>query len=141
MNGQPTFISYVSPTQLNVQIPANVPTGEPLPVVVSFRGVSSNPVMLRVVDQAGRVARVASFKVGDKQYVVGVRQTRLIANGIPDCPKYWQTRRNFVFTARDSTNYRDHLLLEETSRRAHRAWWLRFSSSLGAKTLGWTMQV
>jgi uncharacterized protein (TIGR03437 family) len=88
INGQPTFISYVSPTQLNVQIPANVPTGEPLPVVVSFRGVSSNPVMLRVVDQAGGLLAPASFKVGDKQYVVGVRPDKtLIANGIPGLPQ------------------------------------------------------
>lgn len=73
INGQPTFISYVSPTQLNVQIPANVPTGEPLPVVVTFRGVSSDPIRLRVLDQAGGLLAPPSFKVGDKQYAVAIR--------------------------------------------------------------------
>ncbi len=90
VNGQPTYISYVSPTQLNVQIPANVPTGEPLPVVVTHRGVSSNAVRLPVLDQAGGLLAPASFKVGAKQYVAAIRPAAglvFISNGtIPGLP-------------------------------------------------------
>ncbi len=90
VNGQRTFISYVSPTQLNVQIPANVPTGEPLPVVVIHRGVSSSTVSLSVLDQAGGLLAPDSFKVGDKQFVVAVRPAAslvFISNGtIPGLP-------------------------------------------------------
>ncbi len=90
VNGQPTYISYVSPTQLNVQIPANVPTGEPLPVVVTHRGVSSNAVRLPVLDQAGGLLAPPSFKVGAKQYVAAIRPAAslvFISNGtIPGLP-------------------------------------------------------
>ena len=83
VNGQPTFMSYVSATQLNVQIPANVPTGEPLDVVVTYRGVSSDSVRIGMVDQAGGLLAPPSFKVGDKQFVVAVRPATgaFISNG------------------------------------------------------------
>jgi len=82
INGQPTFISYVSPTQLNVQIPANVPTGEPLDVRVSHRSVSSDPVRITLRDQAGGLLAPASFKVGDRQYVAALRTNgSFVTNG------------------------------------------------------------
>jgi uncharacterized protein (TIGR03437 family) len=90
INGQPTFISYVSPTQLNVQIPANVPTGEPLNVIVTHRGVSSSAIRLPVVDQAGGLLAPGVFKVGDKQFVAAIRPgvgLVFISNGtIPGLP-------------------------------------------------------
>jgi uncharacterized protein (TIGR03437 family) len=90
VNGQPTYISYVSPTQLNVQIPPNVPTGEPLPIVVIHRGVSSNALRLPVLDQAGALLAPAAFKVGDKQYAAAIRPGTglvFISNGaIPGLP-------------------------------------------------------
>jgi len=90
VNGQPTYISYVSPTQLNVQIPPNVPTGEPLPVRITHRGVVSNEVRLLVVDQAGALLAPGAFKVGDKQYVAAIRPgvgLVFISNGtIPGLP-------------------------------------------------------
>lgn len=82
INGQPTFISYVSPTQLNVQIPANVPTGEPLDVRVTHRGVTSDPVRITVRDQAGGLLAPASFRVGDRQYVAALRPNgSFVTNG------------------------------------------------------------
>jgi uncharacterized protein (TIGR03437 family) len=90
INGQPTFISYVSPTQLNVQIPANVPTGLPLPVRVTHRGVQSNDFRLSVVDQAGGLLAPGAFKVGDKQFAAAIRPGAglvFISNGsIPGLP-------------------------------------------------------
>jgi uncharacterized protein (TIGR03437 family) len=40
IGGQPAFIYYVSPTQINAQVPSNLPSG-PQPVVVSTPGGSS----------------------------------------------------------------------------------------------------
>lgn len=83
INGQPCFISYVSPTQVNAQIPVNVPIGEPLPVVVTHRGVSSAATPLPVRSVAGGLLAPASFKVGEKQYVVAIRPSTnaFISNG------------------------------------------------------------
>ena len=82
INGQPTYVLYVSPTQVNVQIPANVPTGEPLPVVVTHRGSSSSAVPIRIVDQAGGLLAPSSFKVGAKQFVVAIRPAGgFVSNG------------------------------------------------------------
>ncbi len=84
VNGQPAYVSYISPTQVNAQVPANVPTGEPLPVRVTHRGVTSAPVSISVVDQAGGLLAPGSFKVGDKQFVVAVRPAAslvFISNG------------------------------------------------------------
>lgn len=83
INGQPAFVSYVSPTQVNVQIPASVPTGEPLPVVVTHRGVSSTSTPLLVRSTAGGLLAPPSFKVGDKQYAVAIRPSTgaFISNG------------------------------------------------------------
>ena len=48
VNGTPAYISYVSPRQLNVEIPDTVPTGGPVGVVVSYQGQSSIAASLMI---------------------------------------------------------------------------------------------
>ena len=69
VNGRATFVNYVSPTQVNVQLPAGVPTGGTVPVIVSLNGQASAPVMIPIKTQSAGILAPASFKVGDKQFV------------------------------------------------------------------------
>ncbi len=48
VNGTPAYISYVSPRQLNVEIPDTVSTGGPVGVVVSYQGQSSIAASLMI---------------------------------------------------------------------------------------------
>lgn len=69
IGGQSAFIDYISPGQVNAQVPSNVPTGMQ-PVVVQTATGSSAPfdVMVNPV-QPGLLAP-GSFSLGGKQYVV-----------------------------------------------------------------------
>jgi uncharacterized protein (TIGR03437 family) len=71
VGGQPAFIDYISPTQVNAQVPSNVGTG-PQPVVVSSAAGTSAPVTVTVnLEEPGLLAP-PSFIVGGKQYVVAL---------------------------------------------------------------------
>ena len=87
VGGQPAYVYYVSPTQVNVQVPANVTTGGNVPVVVSYGGQSSGSVPLAIQPLAGALLAPATYKVNDKQYVLAVHadNNAFVSNGnIPD---------------------------------------------------------
>jgi uncharacterized protein (TIGR03437 family) len=82
INGTPGFVSYVSAGQVNVQLPANIPTGGPVQIVVSNRGVTSSPVQFTIRPLMPGLLAPAAFKVGDVQYVAALRpDLSLIGNG------------------------------------------------------------
>jgi uncharacterized protein (TIGR03437 family) len=69
VGGQPAFIDYVSPLQVNVQVPGQVTTG-PHTVVVTTAAGSSQPFNVTVnATQPGLLAPV-NFNVNGAQYVV-----------------------------------------------------------------------
>jgi uncharacterized protein (TIGR03437 family) len=68
VNGQPAYVEFVSPGQVNVQIPANVPLG-PVPVVVTYGSQTSPPVNLTINASEGGLLAPASFNVAGTQYV------------------------------------------------------------------------
>jgi peptidyl-prolyl cis-trans isomerase A (cyclophilin A) len=70
VDGRATFVNYVSPTQVNVQLPAGVRPGGTVPVVVTSNGQASAPAMIAIKTQSAGILAPASFKVGDKQFVV-----------------------------------------------------------------------
>jgi len=71
VGGQSAFIDYVSPTQVNVQVPSNVATG-PQPVVVNTPGGTSSPYTLTVnVTEPGMLAP-AVLNLAAGQYVGAV---------------------------------------------------------------------
>jgi uncharacterized protein (TIGR03437 family) len=72
IGGQPAFIDYVSPTQVNVQVPSNVPTGGLQQIVVTTAGGSSlpDPVQVNAV-QPGMLAPLV-FQVNGNQYIVAL---------------------------------------------------------------------
>jgi uncharacterized protein (TIGR03437 family) len=68
LNGVPAYVNYVSPTQVNIQVPDNIPTG-PVSVVVNFGGVTGSPGSLLINALEPGLLAPASFNVGGKQYV------------------------------------------------------------------------
>lgn len=87
VGGQGAFVTYVSPTQVNVQVPANIATTGQASVVVTYNSQASASSMLTVKPVAAGLLAPPNFKVGDKQYVVAVHSSNgnFVSNGsIPD---------------------------------------------------------
>jgi len=69
VGGQPAFVSYISPTQVNAQVPSNVATGSQQ-VVVTAGGVTSTAYTITVNALAPGLLAPSSFLLNNKQYVV-----------------------------------------------------------------------
>lgn len=90
IGGKPAFVNYVSPAQVNVQVPADVPTGGSVPVVVSYKGQSSDPAMLPISAKSAGLLAPPDFNVLGKQYVVAVHADSgdYVSNGnLPGFPE------------------------------------------------------
>ena len=70
VDGKPAYVAYISPGQINVQVPDGIATGSPVAVVVTASGVSSDPVTLNGRARAPGLLSPSSFNVNGKQYVV-----------------------------------------------------------------------
>lgn len=83
IGGQPAIIDFVSPGQVNAQIPTGIPVGGPLSVVLSYGNQSSDPYSLSVVPLEPGLLAPASFSVGGKQYVVALHpaDNTFVGNG------------------------------------------------------------
>jgi uncharacterized protein (TIGR03437 family) len=89
VDGKPAYINFVSPSQVNVQVPAGVPAGRAVPVVVSYGGASSAAAMLEIRETAPGLLAPASFKVEDRQYVTALHYGTgaFVSNGsVPNVP-------------------------------------------------------
>jgi uncharacterized protein (TIGR03437 family) len=71
IGGRPAFVSYVSPGQVNVQVPSGIGTG-PQPIVVTTPEGASAPVNVTVDANRPGVLAPASFRIGGTQYVVAL---------------------------------------------------------------------
>jgi uncharacterized protein (TIGR03437 family) len=69
IGGQSAFVYYISPTQINAQVPSNVGTGSQ-PVVVSNNGTNSPSTSINVNALQPGLLAPSSFVVNGKQYVV-----------------------------------------------------------------------
>jgi uncharacterized protein (TIGR03437 family) len=71
IGGQPAFISYISPAQVNVQVPSTLGTGTQTLIVTTAAGPSA-PLEITVTPlQAGLLAPQA-FRIGELQYVAAL---------------------------------------------------------------------
>src|SRR5579862_3781736 len=71
IGGQSAFIAYISPGQVNAQVPSNVGFGTQ-PVIVTVNNASSPPAAVNVnPDQPGLLAP-SSFVIGGTQYAVAL---------------------------------------------------------------------
>lgn len=81
VDGKPAFVNFVSPGQVNVQVPADVRMGS-VPVVVTANGQATPPFTLQIHPTAGGILAPPSFKVGDKQFVAATHlDGTFITNG------------------------------------------------------------
>lgn len=82
VGGVPAFVSYVSPSQINVQVPANAPTSGTAPVIVTSGGLASNPMNLAMRPAVPGLLAPPGFRVGDRQFVVAqLADGRFVSNG------------------------------------------------------------
>lgn len=71
IGGQPAFLDYISPGQVNVQVPSNIGVGSQ-PLIVQSPAGSSAAYSVTVNAQQPGLLAPASFSVGGKQYVTAV---------------------------------------------------------------------
>jgi uncharacterized protein (TIGR03437 family) len=71
IGGQPAFVAYVSPGQINAQVPSNVPTGSQALTVTTPVGTSPSLNVLVNAAQPGFNAP-GGFKVGGRQYAAAL---------------------------------------------------------------------
>src|ERR1035437_4318456 len=71
IGGQLAFIDYISPTQVNAQVPSNVGTGSQ-PVIVTTTAGSSAASTITVNQQQPGLLAPSSFIVGGKQYAAAL---------------------------------------------------------------------
>ena len=74
IGGQAAFVDYISPTQVNAQLPSSVftavATSGMFPLTVTSGGVTSAPYDLTVNPTQPGLLATAQFKIGANQYVV-----------------------------------------------------------------------
>jgi len=70
IGGQPAFVDYVSPIQVDAQLPSNISTGGALQLTLTNGTTTSAPVNVTVNATEPGLLAPTSFKVGANQYVV-----------------------------------------------------------------------
>lgn len=89
VGGQRAFISFVSPTQVNLQIPATVSTQRDLNLVLTVKGQTTAAYPIRINNTAGGLLAPPSFRVNGRQYVYATKGNSgtVVSNGsIPGLP-------------------------------------------------------
>ena len=83
IDGKPAFVNFVSPNQVNVQVPADVSIGGSVPVVVNFKDRSSAATMLSIRGTAAGLLAPSAFKSDGKQYAAVFHHSTgtLVGNG------------------------------------------------------------
>jgi uncharacterized protein (TIGR03437 family) len=71
IEGQPAFIDYISPGQVNAQVPSNVATGSQQVIVTTASG-SSSPYTITVNTVQPGLLAPPSFNIGGTQYVAAL---------------------------------------------------------------------
>jgi len=72
IGGQPAYVSFISPGQVNVQVPSNIGTGTQPLVVSSQAGGASNSYSVTVNAEEPGLLAPYSFQVGGNQCVVAL---------------------------------------------------------------------
>ncbi len=70
IGGHDAFVDYISTTQVNAQLPSDIPTGGMLQLTVTNGTTTSAPINLNVNPTEPGLLAPASFKIGANQYVV-----------------------------------------------------------------------
>jgi uncharacterized protein (TIGR03437 family) len=70
IGGKNAYIDYVSPQQVNIQVPDDIPIGSGVPLILKNPLGETVPYMLQTADSAPALLAPSSFNVNGKQYVV-----------------------------------------------------------------------
>jgi uncharacterized protein (TIGR03437 family) len=70
IGGEAAFVDYISPTQVNAQLPSNIATGGTLQLTVTNGDATSLPINITVNATEPGLLAPPSFKIGSNQYVV-----------------------------------------------------------------------
>ncbi len=82
IGGVPAYVSYVSPTQVNAEIPDGVPLGGADAVVLTYNAQQSVASQILVTNLQGGILAPASFNVNGKQYVAAYHaDNSFVTNG------------------------------------------------------------
>ncbi len=82
IGGVPAYVSYVSPTQVNVEVPDGVPLGGADAVVLTYNAQQSVASQILVTNLQGGILAPASFDVNGKQYAVAYHaDNSFVTNG------------------------------------------------------------
>jgi uncharacterized protein (TIGR03437 family) len=71
VNGTRAYVNYISPTQVNIQIPDTIAVG-PAAVVAGYQGLASAPAILTINALEPGLLAPATFRIGGTQYVAAV---------------------------------------------------------------------
>ena len=82
VNGVPAYVSYVSPIQVNVEIPDGVPAGV-VSIAVSYQGQASNSEPLTINTLEPGLLAPGTFSISGTQYVAAVHSATgaFVSNG------------------------------------------------------------
>lgn len=72
IGGRAAFIYYVSPTQINVNVPEGVALGPGVPVVVTTDAGDSNAVSVTLARVSPAMLTTPAFRIGGRQYVAAL---------------------------------------------------------------------
>ncbi len=82
IGGVPAYVSYVSPTQVNVEVPAGAGVGGADAVVLTYNAQASPTAQLLVTNLQGGILAPANFKVNGKQYAAAFHlDNSVVTNG------------------------------------------------------------
>jgi uncharacterized protein (TIGR03437 family) len=71
IGGQPAFISYISPGQINAQVPSTVGTGSQ-PMIITTANGSSSTAVVTVKAEVPSLLSTPAFDIGGYQYAVAL---------------------------------------------------------------------
>jgi uncharacterized protein (TIGR03437 family) len=83
INGRRAFVGYISPTQINIQAPADNASGA-LDLVVTHAGCPSEPYRVQKAAVAGGLLAPGAFNFGGTQYAAALFQDGVTFVGRPD---------------------------------------------------------
>lgn len=89
VGGNLAFVSYVSPGQVNVQVPSGISTGTAVPVVVTHNGQASAAGQIVIRNISPGLLAPANFLVDGKQYAAAYHSSNgsLVSDGsLPNVP-------------------------------------------------------
>ena len=70
IGGKNAYVDFISPGQVNAQVPDGIPIGDGVPVIVTNASGSSSAFSVKTGNIAPAVLAPSAFNVGGKQYVV-----------------------------------------------------------------------